>query len=96
MGLLDKLSAGNELGSVLDMAKKEFDGLEKSGKLPDDMKELAVKKIVATIKRRKMVVVGFRLSKTCVDQMNDNPQIIMATTPAICVKKVFSFMAQRY
>ena len=41
MGLLDKLSAGNELGSVLDMAKKEFDGLEKSGKLPDDMKELA-------------------------------------------------------
>ena len=41
MGLLDKLSAGNELGSVLDMAKKEFDGLEKRGKLPDDMKELA-------------------------------------------------------
>ena len=41
MGLLDKLSAGNELGSVLDMAKKEFDGLEKNGKLPDDMKKLA-------------------------------------------------------
>ena len=41
MGLLDKLSAGNEIGDVLEMAKKEFAQLEKSGKLPDDMKELA-------------------------------------------------------
>ena len=41
MGLLDKLSAGSEIGDVLDMAKKEIAGLEKSGKLPEDMKELA-------------------------------------------------------
>ena len=41
MGLLDKLSAGNEIGDVLEMAKKEFAQLEKSGKLPSDMKELA-------------------------------------------------------
>ena len=50
------------------------------------MKSIAVKKIVAITKRRNIVAVGFRLRYTCVDQMNDNPQIIMAITPAICTK----------
>lgn len=41
MGLFDKLSAGNDLGQALDMAKKEIAALEAGGKLPEDMKELA-------------------------------------------------------
>ena len=47
------------------------------------MKSIAVKKIVATTKRKNIVAVGLRLRYTWVDQMNDNPQIIMAITPAI-------------
>ena len=47
------------------------------------------------ISRKKIVVVGFRYLKTCVDHINDNPQKTMATTPLICTMNFLSFMLQK-
>ena len=53
------------------------------------------KKILDMIRRKKIVVVGFRYSKTCVDQINDSPQKTMAMTPLICTMNLLSFMLQK-
>ena len=53
------------------------------------------KKILDIISRKKIVVVGFRYWKTCVDQINDNPQKTMAMTPLICTMNFLSFILQK-
>ena len=53
------------------------------------------KKTLDMIRRKKMVVVGFRYSKTCVDQINDNPQKTMAMMPLRCTMNFLSFMLQK-
>lgn len=53
------------------------------------------RKTLDMIRRKKIVVVGFRCSKTCVDQINDSPQKTMAMTPLICTMNLLSFMLQK-
>ena len=53
------------------------------------------KKTHDMIRRKKIVVVGFRYSKTCVDQINDSPQKIMAMMPLRCTMNFLSFMLQK-
>ena len=53
------------------------------------------KKTLDMIRRKKIVVVGFRYLKTCVDQINDKPQKTMAITPLRCTMNFLSFILQR-
>ena len=41
------------------------------------------KKMLEIIRRKKIVVVGFKYWKTCVDHINDKPQKTMAMMPQI-------------
>lgn len=58
-------------------------------------KSMLPRKTLDMIRRKKIVVVGFRCSKTCVDQINDSPQKTMAMTPLICTMNLLSFMLQK-
>lgn len=53
------------------------------------------KKMLDIISRKKMVVVGFKYWKTCVDHINDKPQKTMAMTPLRCTMNFLSFMVQK-
>ena len=53
------------------------------------------KKIVDIINRKKIVVVGFKYLKTCVDHINDKPQNTIAMTPLRCTMNLFSLMTQK-
>ena len=53
------------------------------------------KKTLDMMRRKKIVVVGFRYLKTCVDQINDNPQKTMAIMPLKCTMNFLSFILQK-
>lgn len=48
------------------------------------MNNKVLKNTLEIINLKKIVVVGFNDLKTCVDQMNDKPQKIIAITPPMC------------
>ena len=48
------------------------------------MNNKVLKNTLEIINLKKIVVVGFNDVKTCVDQMNDKPQKIIAITPPMC------------
>lgn len=53
------------------------------------------KKMLDIISLKKIVVVGFKYWKTCVDHMKDKPQKTIAMTPLICTINFLSFILQK-